>query len=176
MAQITSSSHFSKIMIQRHILIVLNGDAFQGASITSDRGDPLPLDLATLADVAPSINAAAIAKISELEATHATSSAEKDALLEACNEDATRSAARISELEAKVAELTPPSEADIITKLNDAFEAFIPADQRGEFAASYAVVRVLIQAGKPDLARAVIVSVGVPPELEEAKAVLLGLF
>ena len=64
---------------------------------------------------------------------------------------------------------------DILTTLNTAFEEAIPAAIRPAFAATYAVVRVLIQAEQYDLARATIANTAVPPELEEAKAQLLTL-
>ena len=85
------------------------------------------------------------------------------------------SKSRITELEARVAALTPPAvqQPDIISELNHAFETMIPPEARPAFAGAYAVVRVLVQADQIDLARAYIVSVPVPSELEEAKAALL---
>lgn len=49
-------------MAQQHILIVLNDGTFQGASITDDKGDPLPLDLSALATVVPTLNLALLAE------------------------------------------------------------------------------------------------------------------
>lgn len=160
--------------MQQRILIVLENGAFQGASITSDRGDPLPLDLAALAEIVPSINTASLAGISALQASHA---AETDTLHSEIATLATGSAektTRISQLEAQIAALTPP-ESDLIGQLNQVFQTAIPADLQATFAAPYAIVRVLIQAGQTSLARAVIEAIEAPVELEAAKQEILAL-
>lgn len=71
-------------MNQQRILIVLSATGeFQGASITTDAGDPQPVDLTALGALLPGINGAAIAKLETIEADHAAAIAAKDAELQA---------------------------------------------------------------------------------------------
>jgi len=69
------------------------------------------------------------------------------------------------------APLSPP----IISQLNAAFESALTPEQRIAFAAPYAIVRSLVEAGQMVLAAGYIASVAVPLELEAAKAELLQL-
>ena len=76
------------------ILITFNRDGtFRGASNYGWDGMPAPLDVAALAALFPDLNAAAVARVGELEAA-ANESAAKDA--------------QIAQLEARIAELTAP--------------------------------------------------------------------
>lgn len=71
----------------------------------------------------------------------------------------------------------PPASivAETITKLHAAFSSTLPGDVQVAFAMPYAIVRVLVEAEQWQLAAAVIQSVAVPPELEEAKAGLISI-
>jgi hypothetical protein len=55
--------------MQKHILIVLNDDVFQGASISDEKGQPRPIDdLSELEKLIPDLNLALVAGIEEVEA------------------------------------------------------------------------------------------------------------
>jgi hypothetical protein len=64
---------------------------------------------------------------------------------------------------------------DLLDQLNSAFKTALEPEAQAAFAAPYAIVRVLVEADELDLARAVIVGIEVPPELEEARAGLLAI-
>lgn len=83
---------------------------------------------------------------------------------------------RITELEAEVIALTPPPVPALVEVLDDAFSALLSPEEQAGFASAYAVVRVLVESGKVELAKSFISGTQVPPELEEAKADLLALF
>ncbi len=92
--------------------------------------------------------------------------------------------ATIASLNAQVAELqkqlaaasiapvaTTDSDA-LLAKLNTVF-ATIPDEYKAQFAAEYATVRVLVQAGQTDLAAAVVQGVTVPDALSDLKTQIL---
>lgn len=92
--------------------------------------------------------------------------------------------ARVAELEDEIVNFQrlpepspepPAAEAALISKLNEAFQANIPAEMRPAFAIPYAIVRVLVEAEQYDLAAAVIAGIAVPPELEAAKTNLIAI-
>lgn len=113
------------------------------------------------------------------EDRYAALTAERDEI--AAERDAARAAfeeksAAHDVLESRIAELTAiPETPDILTQLNAAFKSALPPEAQASFAMPYAIVRVLVQSGEIELARAVISSIDVPPELAEAKAGLLAL-
>lgn len=64
--------------MQQHILIVITDGVFQGASLTNDKGDPLPIDdISALQAIIPDLN---LALIAGSDAAVATVAAERDAL------------------------------------------------------------------------------------------------
>ena len=87
-------------MSQQRILIVLDAGKFQGASITNDKGDPQPLDLAALALLVPTINTAALA---EVDST-AAKIAQLDAITAAIADPTKNDAATLIAIEDAVAE------------------------------------------------------------------------
>ncbi|MFT3992608.1 MAG: hypothetical protein QM680_14535 [Luteolibacter sp.] len=68
-----------------------------------------------------------------------------------------------------------PYQPTLLETLDEAFEAQVPADVKPLFAAVYAQVRVLIQAGKIELAIALIEATEVPEDLESIKEAILGM-
>jgi hypothetical protein len=122
---------------------------------------PLPLPLAE--EILGEVNATLLAENANLRSTDA------------------RRIARIAELEAELAEArkapAPPSAPgqsdDLLSALATHFEA-LPIEIQSAFALAFATVRVLVQAGRPDLAAAFLRdSVPVPAELEETKAAII---
>jgi hypothetical protein len=88
--------------------------------------------------------------------------------------DATRSET-IARLEADLAAaLAPPATPPILTQLGQAFAA-LPAPVQAAFAASYAIVRTLVEAGRTDLARAHVASLDVPEGLDATRQGILAL-
>lgn len=144
------------------IVITFNKDAtFRGASVTDHDGLPKPLDPAALNAIFPDVDAAALARVAELE-KQLESLPEKDQ--------------QIADLEARVAELTqPPAGASPLTQLNEAFETLIPAELQPAFRDLYLKVRVAIEADRLDWAAEMIAETPVPEELAEAKAQFLSL-
>lgn len=76
--------------------IVITDGVFQGASSHTDRGDAVPLDATTLADHLPEINAAAVAKLETIEATHAAEIATLQTQLAALTDLQTSMTARVT--------------------------------------------------------------------------------
>lgn len=77
--------------------------------------------------------------------------------------------ARIAELETALATaLAPSASPPLLTQLEGIFGQ-LSSEVQEAFAASFAVVRVLVEAGRTDLARAHVAALTVPPELEEAR-------
>ena len=70
-------------MSQQRILIVIESGKLLGASVTTDTGSPVPLDLSALGKLLPEINSSAVATLDSIEATHAEAIAAKDAELAA---------------------------------------------------------------------------------------------
>ena len=66
-------------------------------------------------------------------------------------------------------------EVPLLTRLNQAFNR-IPEPYQAQFIPSYALVRQLLDAERPDLARSYVVSLPVPPELQPIKDQILALF
>ena len=67
--------------MQQHILIVITDGEFQGASITTDKGDPAPMELSSLARLIPAVNAAAMAANADLSAQVAALTTYRDAMV-----------------------------------------------------------------------------------------------
>lgn len=70
---------------------------------------------------------------------------------------------------------TSVASPDILAKADEVFGQ-LPAEAQAGFAADYATVRVLIQAGRKDLAKAHIDAVEVPAEMQPLKDQLLAIF
>ncbi len=91
--------------------------------------------------------------------------------------------ARITELEAELATARNPANApapdtsiaDTLARLNTVFASALTAETQSAFAAPYAIVRVLVQAGQNALAASVISGIEVPDELAEIKAQLIAI-
>ena len=89
----------------------------------------------------------------------------------------TAQAAQIADLQKQVAATptvapTVTASDTLLNQLNGVF-ATIPVEYQAQFANEYATVRVLIQAGQPKLAAAVVESVTVPDEMAAIKAQIL---
>lgn len=83
--------------------------------------------------------------------------------------------AQIADLQRQLSSVSAPSSsaADaLLTNLNEVF-ATVPTEYQAQFANEYATVRVLIQAGQPALAAAVVEGVAVPDALTAIKAQIL---
>lgn len=91
-------------------------------------------------------------------------------------EAASEKDALIAQLEAEVIRLTPPAEPDLVAKLDHAFTTLLTPEEQVPFLPAYAIVRVLVRSGKPELAKAYVQTVEVPEELAQAKEDLLALF
>ncbi len=82
--------------------------------------------------------------------------------------------ARILELEAEITRLTsPPPINEKLSELNAVFKEAVPKELWGAFTIVFATVRVLLQAGELELARATIEATPVPEDLKDAKALIL---
>ena len=121
-------------------------------------GIAVPLTEEGLAELSDTINAAALARVVELE--------------EQLTELPTITEERDS-LEAQVTKLTAPTSdttADTLSQLSAAFDAYIPEEyQTKELIDAYGTVRVLIQGGKPDLAVRFLQSIDLPVALESLR-------
>ena len=97
------------------------------------------------------------------------------AQLATASNQATADAATIKELQDQLGTTASPAATDtLLASLNGVF-ATIPAEFQAQFANEYATVRVLIQAGQPALASAVVEGVAVPESLEGLKAQILSV-
>jgi len=153
------------------IVITFNADGtFRGASVNDHAGLPQPLDTDALTALFPTVNAAALARVAELEAEVEGIPA-KDEEITSLQSQLAAANARIAELEA-----APGSpESETLATLNAAYKAAVPEAMQTAFAPAYAIVRVLVQAGEMDQAKAYVESLEVPPELAEAKTGIIAL-
>lgn len=153
-------------MIPHHLFITgRNGALGPSHVVDTPGGEARPLTDADLAAIFPGFQGSLLASIADLETTLAAKVA-RIAELEAAL------AAGIAELEtltARIAVLTkPPTPATL------AFRA-LPAEIQEAFEDSYAIAALLVDAGRPDLARAHIAALSVPAELEETRQGILAL-
>ncbi|WP_193214940.1 hypothetical protein [Luteolibacter marinus] len=156
--------------VQRENKTVLRDDDGNVISETTAPAVEVPLPIP--ADVLGEIATAALAELETIKASHATELEAKDAA----------HAEAVAKLEASHAEAIAAAlgqpKPDIGAKLaglNAAFKAAVPEDQQHLFTNDFATIRVLLQAGKDDLARKHLAAIAVPPELEEAKAGMLAM-
>ena len=125
--------------MQNRILIVIEDGALKGMSATTDTGSPTPLDMEGLAALIPEINAASLAEIERLKTEHAA--------------------------ELAAAQGQPAPATSILSELDAAFEAAVPAELQTTFEPAWVIVRNLIQAGKIARAAAYVRSLAVPDDL-----------
>ena len=153
------------------IVITFNEDqTFRGASVNDHAGLPQPLDTDALTALFPAVNSAALARVAELE-TEVEGIPAKDEEITSLQSQLATANARIAELEA-----APESpESETLATLNAAYKATVPEAMQPAFAPAYAIVRVLVQAGEMDQAKAYVESLEVPPELAEAKTGIIAL-
>lgn len=131
------------------ILIRSKDGVLRGAAAYDTPGSaPRPLTSEELSLFGPDVNLASIARITELEAQLAAAQAGPGA-------PAPGDAALLSSLAAVFGELT--------------------SEHQVAYAADYAIVRTLIQAGRMDLAHAHVLAREVPADLEAVKSELLAL-
>lgn len=177
------------------IIATFNKDGtFRGASLTDFDGLPKALDIEALDKVLPVLNASALARVTELEATIKADKEASDALLEATKADAAAKLAeataahsqamaetqtshdnalklladRTLELEAaqkRVIELTPPPGPTLIQRLNALFDT-IPAELQPMFIDPYSRIGFLVVQGHLDLAAIALEQVEVPEGYE----------
>jgi hypothetical protein len=83
---------------------------------------------------------------------------------------------QIAELEKRPVMPEPSTQVDLLATLSAKFDELLPPEAQAAFAVPFATVRVLVQAGRMDLARSVIEETPVPKKLGPAKAELLTLF
>jgi hypothetical protein len=87
--------------------------------------------------------------------------------------------ARITELEAELAEARKPAaeppSPPLLSRLGETY-ATLPSEVQVAFAASFATVRALLQAGRTDLAAAYVAALEVPAEMEGLRQGILALF
>ena len=161
-----------------------------GTIITERIGDPQPVEAGSdvLTAVLGDLNTAALAQVQNLTAQLATAKADAQTAattaasglalvqqtLQGVQADSVKRSeddqATIAGLQAQIATLTAQAQA---AQNMAAFAEAVPAEMQPQFAATYAIVRILVQAGQLAMARHVIEQTPVPDELAAAKAKLL---
>lgn len=175
MAPTGLSPHYSNHMSQKRFTIVINDGVLTGISLHEDAGKAIAI--ADLADHAPELNSAFLARVTELEAAAiANGESHEKALADKDVEKADALKALADSHADEIARLTaPPAIDEKLSELGQAFKASVPEDLQGTFGGAFAVVRVLLQAGEHDLARKTVQAIAVPPELESVKEGILAM-